>query len=522
MTSKPEEIVETDWYFACAGVRGPGHVKLKLPNQDACNFMTSSDGRVVSAVVSDGAGSAARSEEGSQLCVGEMSARLLGLGVGSRNLIAEALKNDVSARENLRSHLIKGLEKVRSLLEARIASPQESLRDFAHTFTGLVITPVGGLLVQVGDSPALLARAEESLGPDGHPGVDYLAEYRVFTEEKGEYANETNFVTQANWAEKLRIAVIAPDRMDAYLLMSDGAFSLLMNRGHVFKPFIGPLLSKLLQAGGRGQRDQLLLSALSSPECDAVTADDKTLLVIYPRKWGHYRSLEVIAPPPVHDDEALPKPAPPPALPLPQPVRPIPQPVPLPVPPEPKPNQGNADKPAPDELQAVLKLLLAFVLGILATYLAIDLQPNLEQPAKVMPGEVKPLQTKPPPASKQVSQAPKDGVAAEAEDERLKVEASLEEMAPPVTPPPVSKVPKLRKNAHPTPAVMEEKKAETTVAGNRPLAQADEPSLPRAPVDAPKDEAGNPVGVAVVPAPVTAQAKAATVSGQQTGPGSSH
>src|SRR5688572_12200023 len=56
------------WRPVAASVRGRGHEQRSQPCQDACGVILTGDG-VLIAAVADGAGSAARAEEGSALAV---------------------------------------------------------------------------------------------------------------------------------------------------------------------------------------------------------------------------------------------------------------------------------------------------------------------------------------------------------------------------------------------------------------------------------------------------------------------
>lgn len=283
MALHEEEVstVETEWCLAAGKVRGPSHIRTGTPNQDDYEIRTSSDGRVVAVVVSDGAGSAESSREGARTCVRIMSRQLLDIGQNKQEAIARVLAHDVEAREDLLAHVVGGLEQVRQSLE----NIGGELRQYAHTFTGLVMTPRGGLIVQIGDSPAVLAGAREVVGPDGEKEVDFFADHRILLPAGGEYANETHFVTQSDWRARLSPNAIPPGRFGAILLMSDGAGALAIHRKRIFRPFINALVGRLLEAKERRERDAIISEVLNDPRCDEATGDDKTLVVMYPKRW---------------------------------------------------------------------------------------------------------------------------------------------------------------------------------------------------------------------------------------------
>ena len=67
------------WLTANASVRGASHVKTGAPCQDESSVKTSPDGKWVALVVSDGAGTASRADEGSKHVVRYFSEELLKL-----------------------------------------------------------------------------------------------------------------------------------------------------------------------------------------------------------------------------------------------------------------------------------------------------------------------------------------------------------------------------------------------------------------------------------------------------------
>ena len=159
------------------------------------------------------------------------------------------------------------------------------------------MTPMGGLVVQIGDSPVVLARSGKALDAEGNKGVDHFADCRILTPEKGEYANETHFVTQDDWRGRLQPNILNPGRFSTILVMSDGAGDLVINRKQIFKPFSGSMIAKLLQARDGAERDQVLEALITDPRCDEVTGDDKTLVVMYSRHLDALATVPTISPP---------------------------------------------------------------------------------------------------------------------------------------------------------------------------------------------------------------------------------
>jgi len=269
--------------IGAASVRGKGHVKIDLPNQDAYEVAISRDGNSIAAVVSDGAGSALRAGEGARVCVKIMIRCLLDIGEKHQAAVAGALNHKACDQEFIQERITQGLQEVRNFLDPT----GQQLQDFHHTFTGTVLTPTGGFVAQIGDSPAIITLAETILDDTTgkHKEVDFFAKHEVFTPEKGEYANETSFVTQPNWLTNLRYIPFHSDSQRAVLLMSDGAGELAISKGRAFRPFIGTMIHKMINADNRQERDQILHDNLAHPQADALTADDKTLVILCHRDW---------------------------------------------------------------------------------------------------------------------------------------------------------------------------------------------------------------------------------------------
>ena len=113
------------WRYALASTVGISHVKVGTPCQDAseCRILQASDGSsVLVAVVSDGAGSASRSEIGAKLACSLIIRRMSALLEGGGRL------QDIT-REVMESWIANFQGEVLVLAEAESRTP----RDFACT-----------------------------------------------------------------------------------------------------------------------------------------------------------------------------------------------------------------------------------------------------------------------------------------------------------------------------------------------------------------------------------------------------
>jgi hypothetical protein len=214
------------------------------------------------AIVCDGAGSASHSEAG---------ARHIADSVAAAVASAPALGADPLALpvEVLRPLLETAINAAREQLAAMAASQGLYLSDYACTLVGALATARGGWFFHIGDGVAACVFS------DGQPDA-------VSLPANGEYANETWFVTGGNWFEQLRLTRFE-GAVQALALMSDGVQPFAMSRGgdRLFQPFMTPVL-RYLDGVDSEQGSQALHATLADPRTDAITGDDKTLLIALP------------------------------------------------------------------------------------------------------------------------------------------------------------------------------------------------------------------------------------------------
>ena len=247
------------WKIAGVSVAGFAHQADSSPCQDAHAVATLPGGYLV-AVVSDGAGSAARSMEGSrQLCetvIAHLSSRLGDIESTDEHF------NEAVAKQWIE----EAIELVRCQFEQLAKSDGQSIYDFHATLVGAVAGPAGGVFFHVGDGAGCATRsADFSSNVVSHP-------------ENGEYANETYFVTQDEWREHLRTLAFGPE-YDLIAVMSDGVTPFALARGAsgpsiaVFEP-----LSQFLTTHSREEGERALVALLERDALRRVTGDDKTML----------------------------------------------------------------------------------------------------------------------------------------------------------------------------------------------------------------------------------------------------
>lgn len=245
----------SSWHVIGAAVRGVSHEKNDLPCQDAQGYRLLPGG-ILLAALADGAGSASQSDQGASLAVD----RLL-----------EFLEASLSME------LPIGAEGWRSLIEEAFGHSRQELlslaeadglpgREFATTLTGVIA--VDGCLVvgQLGDGAAVAGNLE---------GL-----FSASTVQRGEYANETFFLTQDDALDHLDVQVIErPVRLLA--LFSDGLMRLALRlpgyEPHL--PFFRPLFEFAAAADDGEQAAGSLAEFLASDRVNARTDDDKSLVL---------------------------------------------------------------------------------------------------------------------------------------------------------------------------------------------------------------------------------------------------
>ncbi len=244
------------WRIIGASVTGTSHGKSGTPCQDAHAYRRLPNG-VALLLAADGAGSAERSAQGAAAAV-ETAAEALALAVVQGWPASEAdwqaLYQDVYAQARAA---------VQYMAEAQGLSP----RTFASTLLCAVASERGLAVAQVGDGIAVATL----------DGADW---YLAATPQRGEYANETYFLTQADRLPPVDVRVYA-DPVQAVAVMTDGLLRLVldMNRNQPHRPFFQPLLAFAAQVSDPAEGEAQLTAFLGSERVCARTDDDKTLVL---------------------------------------------------------------------------------------------------------------------------------------------------------------------------------------------------------------------------------------------------
>jgi serine/threonine protein phosphatase PrpC len=241
------------WLVSSAVAQGLSHKATNLLCQDnvAHKKITSLNSSI--AVISDGAGSVARSQIGSKTLVDVMCSIL-----GS---YLETEKNITKA--GLTSIVKVGINQVRGKL-----IENGDLSEFHATALILVQLPKKIFTFHIGDG---------SLNIGSYDKKNNITITRS-EPENGEFSNETFFFTEDAWEEHLRICEV--ENPCFYLVCSDGIDPFIWNSNSGTRfDFILPLITKLQTLKNEGNGNNFLNEVITDPRTDAVTSDDKSLII---------------------------------------------------------------------------------------------------------------------------------------------------------------------------------------------------------------------------------------------------
>ena len=209
-------------------------------------------------VVSDGAGSAARSEIGSSLACSIVSEAV-------EVFLAESRPVSDIGLATARSWLAM----IRDAIQDRAESDGQTVRDYACTLLVAVIGTEAAAIAQLGDGATVISDG------DGWAWVHWP--------QHGEYLNTTYFVTSDDAEEHLAFD-LCQRRIDEIAVFSDGIEGLVLHQATktVFAPFFDRMMPAVRSsevAGLDGNLSAALAQYLASPIVCARTDDDKTLVL---------------------------------------------------------------------------------------------------------------------------------------------------------------------------------------------------------------------------------------------------
>jgi hypothetical protein len=249
------------WRVVSASVTGSAHILQGLSCQDrhVAKVVPDASGTdILIVVVADGASSATRPEAGADIAV-EGFVRFVLDAIALRPL------SDVS-RAECRGWL---LATRRALLESAAVDGLQP-KDFASTFAAAVVAPDEAFALQIGDG-IIAARS-----------VGDKPWHIAFWPQKGEYCNETHFLTDEDAASRVLVSKLGAG-ITSLAICSDGLEALCLDRARrtVFSPFFDEITRTVLAQSVEscGELAPALERYLGSDAVNALTDDDKTLVL---------------------------------------------------------------------------------------------------------------------------------------------------------------------------------------------------------------------------------------------------
>ena len=245
-----------DWRWTAVSVAGTNHERAGRACEDAS--LVGRVGRTgLGAAVADGAGSVPHARLGAEVTV---------------QALVGALQRDgerYAAAALWREAMTGTADAARAGLEARAAEQACALRDLSATGMLAWAWDDGLAGLQVGDGAIVYGLADQ-------PG-----RLRTLTApQRGEYANETVFLTSPTWRDHMQIEIVH-GAIDRFAIVSDGLqmVSMTLASGEPHAPFFERLFAFLREEPDDVSRRAQVETLLRSERICERTADDKTLVV---------------------------------------------------------------------------------------------------------------------------------------------------------------------------------------------------------------------------------------------------
>ena len=236
-----------------------------MPCQDYTEFIRLNNGEIVIGAVSDGGGIYKYSDVGSKLAV---ETALNSLQLWSNSL----KKEDKLSRKRLK-YLAKKvfattLKKVKEAFNEKARKMSCSPKDFSCTLLVVVATPNWLAAMQIGDGFIVVRQPESKYQLLFHPS-------------KGEYFNETTFVTSSSAERKMQVKTLF-GKQQFIFAASDGLEKIAINlkNWQPHPPFFYDF-EKALETRTENEEKLSTEDWLKSEDVNERTDDDKTILLFW-------------------------------------------------------------------------------------------------------------------------------------------------------------------------------------------------------------------------------------------------
>ena len=240
---------------------GTSHQKQGIGCQDYGNYRILDD--VIVGAVADGAGSAKHSDVGSRLAVETVVKCFSEINeLPQKQPFSQPLD-----KEEAQKVFAKIVNQVITQLQKQADEEDYFINDLACTLLVFVATHDWLAAMQIGDG-FILARSQDS------------EHQLLFQPDKGEFANETTFITSANAVKQMQVKVIH-EKQEFICASTDGLekVAIRLSDWEPFSPFFKPLEEYLHEPVNPEDEDKYLMEFLNSERLNSRTDDDKTLLL---------------------------------------------------------------------------------------------------------------------------------------------------------------------------------------------------------------------------------------------------
>ena len=252
---------------------GTSHRQENIPCQDYGDYRLFGD--VIVGVVADGAGSAKYSHVGSKLAVNTV------IDLIARNFHKSEQKklSPPSPEEKTKQMFTEIVQEVIAQLGKTAKQNNCDIKDLACTLLIFIATPEWLVAMQIGDGLMVVR-------PQNSPDYQLL-----FKPHKGEFVNETTFVTCSHALEEMQVKVIPSPEFIAAATDGLENVAITLKDCQPFPRFFQPLETYLQSTTDPNQEAEYLVNFLQSEALNKRTSDDKTLLL------SIWQSSEVVYPP---------------------------------------------------------------------------------------------------------------------------------------------------------------------------------------------------------------------------------
>ncbi|MEH2425483.1 MAG: PP2C family serine/threonine-protein phosphatase [Nostoc sp.] len=255
-----------NWKAVARYAIGTSHQNQGIRCQDYGDYRIFND--VIIGAVADGAGSAKYSDIGSKLAVETVLKCFSDISESPQK--QEELEEDFSqplSKKEVHKLFAKILEIALEKLHNQAAQGNYSVNDLACTLLVFVATPDWIAGMQIGDG-FIVVRSQES-------------EYQLlFQPDKGEFINETTFITSTNAVKEMQVEIIL-QKQEFICASTDGLekVAIRLSDWKPFSPFFKPFEEYLHDTVNPEKEDKYLIDFLNSERLNSRTDDDKTLLL---------------------------------------------------------------------------------------------------------------------------------------------------------------------------------------------------------------------------------------------------